>query len=109
PPLPYKGVRNGLRSLRLGLRNRRGLCFVRVPVAKQVPVRLGSIAAGDRNVELRIAPHAVLRDVEAGGLGLLLDADPPEALHRPEARERGGERERAYRGQAEQLDPDLVQ
>src|SRR5207244_8326499 len=78
PPLPHEGVRNGLRSLRLGLRNRHGLYFVRVPVAKQVPVRLGSIAAGDRNVELRIAPHAVLRDVEAGGLGLLLDADPPK-------------------------------
>src|SRR5215208_1001523 len=78
-------------------------------VAEQVAVRLRAVAAGDGDVELGVAPHAVLADVEAGRLGLLLDADPPEALHRPEARERRAEGEGADRGEPEQLHPDLVQ
>src|SRR5438105_4790305 len=80
-----------------------------MPVAEQVAVRLGAVAARDRDVELGIAPHAVLADVEAGGLRLLLDPDSPEALHRPEAPERGREGERADGGEAEQLDPELVE
>src|SRR5437870_7705747 len=80
---------------------------VRVP--EQVAVRLGAVAAGDRDVELRIAPHAVLRDVEARGLDVLLDADPPEPLHRPQGTEGRGESERADGGEAEELHPNLVQ
>src|SRR2546423_4407379 len=40
--------------------------------AEQVAVRLGPVAAGDRDVELRIAPHPVLGDVEARGLDVRL-------------------------------------
>jgi hypothetical protein len=50
----------------------------------EMTVSLGSVAARNRDVELGIAPHAVLGDVEAGGLDVLLDADPPEPLQRPE-------------------------
>src|SRR5215217_7427603 len=78
-------------------------------VAEQMAVRLRAVASGDGDVELGVAPHAVLADVEAGPLGLLLDTDPPEALHRPEAREGRAEGERADRGEPEQLHPDLVQ
>jgi outer membrane receptor for monomeric catechols len=67
---------------------------VAVPVPVQVAMRLGAVAARDRDVELGIAPHAVLGDVEALGLDGLLDADAPEPLHRPEA----GEREREGEG-----------
>src|SRR5919109_2093955 len=78
-------------------------------MADEVAVRLGAVAARDRDVELGIAPHTVLGDVEAGRLRLLLDPDPPQALKRPEAAERGGERERSDRGEAEELYPDLVE
>ena len=63
-------------------------------------------AARNRDVELGIAPHAVLGDVQAGALGLFLDADAPEALHRPEAAERGREREGSHGGQAEERQQD---
>ena len=39
-------------------------------------VALRAVAARDRDVELGVAPHAVLRDVEAGRLHLGLDPDP---------------------------------
>src|SRR6476661_7438078 len=74
-----------------------------------MPVRLGAVPARNRDVELRVAPHAVLRDVQAGGLDVFLDADPPEALERPEAAERGRERESADGQEAERLDPELVE
>jgi hypothetical protein len=47
--------------------------------------------------------------VEAGRLGLRLDADPPQALHRPERRERRAEGERADRDETERLDAELVE
>ena len=52
-------------------------------------VRLGPVATGNRNVELGVAPHAVLRDVQTGRLGLgstrmphrrfIAQSDPNEA------------------------------
>ena len=44
-----------------------------------------------------------------GRLDVLLDADAPESLHRPEASERGAEREHADRDEAERLDAELVE
>src|SRR4029079_8672037 len=61
------------------------------------------------NVELGVAPHAVLGDVQACGLDMLLHADSPEPLQRPEAAERGSEGEGADRDQAERLDAELVE
>src|SRR5207244_11824030 len=79
-------VESSLRRLRLG----HGM-----EIATDVAVAVRPVAAGDRDVELGIAPHAVLGHVQAGRLGVFLDTDAPETLHRPEARERGRERERA--------------
>src|SRR5829696_7864523 len=75
----------------------------------EVAVCLGPVPAGDRDVELGVAPHAVLRDVEARGLGLPVDTDPPHALERPERAERRAERERADGDQAQHLDAELVE
>src|SRR5262249_45160295 len=75
----------------------------------EVAVRLGAVAAGDRDVELGIAPHAVLGHVQPGRLDVLLDPDPPKALQRPETAERGGEGEGAYGDEAEGLDAELVE
>src|SRR5439155_23548383 len=75
----------------------------------EMPVRLGAVAARDGDVELGVAPHSVLGDVEAGRLDVLLDADSPEPLQRPEAAERSGEGEAADRDQTECLDSDLVE
>src|SRR6266576_3304071 len=72
-------------------------------------VRLGPIAAGNRDVELGVTPHAVFRDVETGSLRLRLDADPPEPLHHPERSERGGEGEAADRDETQRLDAELVE
>src|SRR4051794_10711279 len=72
-------------------------------------VRLGAVAARDRDVELGIAPHAVLGDVQAGRLHMPLDADAPEALERPEAAERSPEREDADGDQPERLHAELVE
>src|SRR6058998_762562 len=75
----------------------------------EMPVRLGSVAARHRDVELGIAPHAVLADVEAGGLDLRLGADADRLVEDPEHRERRAERERADGGEAERLDAELVE
>ena len=48
--------------------------------APRCAVRLGAVAARDRDVELGIAPHAVLGDVEAGRLDVLVGADPDRHL-----------------------------
>ena len=42
---------------------------------QQVAVRLGPVAAGNRDVELGVAPHPVLGHVQAGFLDLGLGAD----------------------------------
>ena len=67
----------------------------------EVTVRFGAVAARDRDVELRIAPHAVLADVEPGRLDLGLRADSYGALEDPQHGERRAERERADRDEAE--------
>src|SRR5438128_1531755 len=103
PIFPTRRVSSG--GFRLGGRR----CGVPVRVAEQVAMRLGSVAAGDRDVELGIAPHAVLGHVQTGGLDMLLDADPPQALHRPEAPERSAEGECADRAEPERLHAELVE
>src|SRR5204862_4886296 len=70
----------------------------------EMPVRLGAVAAGNGDVELGVAPHAVLGDVQAGRLDVLLDPDAPQPLQRPEAAERRGEGEAPDRGEAERRD-----
>ena len=72
-------------------------------------MRLGAVAAGHWDVELGVAPHAVLGDVEAGGLDLRLSPDPERSLHRPERGERRAEGERSHREEAERLDSELVE
>ena len=74
-----------------------------------MPVLFGAVAAGDRDVELRIAPHAVLGDVQAGRLDLRLGADPDRDLEQQQHEERRAERERADRREAERLRAELVQ
>src|SRR6266511_4018117 len=66
-------------------------------------MRFSSISARYRDVELGVAPHAVLGHVETRRLDMLLDADSPERLHRPEAAERRGECEAADRGEPDGL------
>src|SRR3569833_2138539 len=56
-------------------------------------VRLGAVAAGNRDVELGIAPHAVLVAVEAFALDRRVDADAPDLVQHPETAVRGGEDE----------------
>src|SRR5437763_11756141 len=74
----------------------------------EMAMALGPVAAGNRDVELGIAPHAVLGDVEAGRLDVRLDANPPEPVQRPERAVRGCEREAAHREEAERLHAELV-
>src|SRR5262249_53200258 len=53
-----------------------GFClWMPVELAEQVAVALGAVSPGNRDVELGIAPHAVLGHVQSGGLDVLLDAD----------------------------------
>src|SRR5690349_12618333 len=73
----------------------------RVGVPGQVAVAPGAVPAGHRDVELGVAPHAVLGDVETGGLGLLLDADSDRLLHDPERPEGRAEGPHADRDEAE--------
>jgi hypothetical protein len=73
-----------------------------------VNVRLGAVASGHGDIELRISPHPVLGHVEACGLHLRLGADPPERLQHEEDAERRQEGESADRDQAERLDSELV-
>src|SRR6266545_5771485 len=72
-------------------------------------MRFSSISARYRDVELGVAPHAVLGHVETRRLDMLLDADSPERLHRPEAAERRGECEAADRGEPDGLHAELVE
>src|SRR5690242_21841172 len=60
----------------------------------EVPVRFRPVAARNRDVELGVAPHAVLVHVEALRLDGRLDPDAPDLVQHPEAGERGAERER---------------
>src|SRR6185295_12203986 len=82
----------------------------RVSVRKaEMTVGLGPVAAGNRDVELGVAPHAVFRDVQTGRLRLGLDPDAPHSLHHPQRAEARGERERAYGDEAERLDAELME
>src|SRR4051812_46460876 len=93
-------------------RKLRGFCLrrrVAVHLPDQVAVTLGAITARNRDVELGVAPHAVLGYVEARRLHVLLDADPPQPLHRPETAERRRERERTDGEQSEHLPPELME
>src|SRR5262245_5674622 len=78
-------------------------------MTEQVAVALSPVPAGNRDVELGIAPHSVLGYVQSRRLDVLLDANPPQVLQRPEAAERGGEREYADRQQAERLNAELME
>src|SRR2546423_4481020 len=90
----------------------RGVCVsvrrVRT-VRSEVAVRLGPVPARDRDVELGIAPHAVLGDVEARGLDVILDADAPELVHHEERAEGRREREGTHGDETEGLNPYLVE
>ena len=102
PEAPSAGRRCG--------RRRAGAGAARGGETTVVAVVLRPIAAGDRDVELGVAPHAVLGDVEPGMLSTSrLRPDPDRHLHHPEDGERGGERERAHRDEAERLDAELVE
>src|SRR5450830_1097137 len=72
-------------------------------------MRFGSIAAGNRDVELGVAPHAVLVHVEALCLNLWRDPDAPDLLQRPEDGEAGAERPGTHGNQAERLHTELVE
>src|SRR5581483_4718875 len=85
-----------------------GDAAVRVTDA-EMAVRLRAVAAGHGNVELGVAPHAVLVHVEPLRLDLRLDADAPDLVHHPERRERRAEGERADRDEPERLDAELVE
>src|SRR5205085_12677875 len=105
-PTPRMLELAGLRDLCFWLANRH---YHPVRPPDQMPMRLGAVPARNRDVELGIAPHAVLGHVQAGRLDVLLDADPTEPLHRPEAPERRAERERADGSEAESLHAELVE
>ena len=72
-------------------------------------MRLRPVAARNRDVELGVAPHAVLVDVESTGLDLRLDADAHVFFRTKRIANDSGERERADRTQAERLDAELVE
>ena len=69
-------------------------CRARADVA----VGFGAVAAGDGDVELGVAPHAVFVDVEAAGFDVVFDADAEEFVHDVERAEAGGEAEGADGG-----------
>src|SRR5690348_11800160 len=81
---------------------------MRMPEA-EMPVALGAVAARDRDVELGIAPHAVLVHVEALRLDRGIDADAPHLVQGPEAAVRRAEDERADGDEAERLHAELVE
>src|SRR4051794_12578529 len=81
----------------------------RVTAEAEVSVRLRAVAARNRDVELRVAPHAVLVHVEALHLDGRLDADAPELVQDPEAAVRAPEHERADGDEPERLDAQLVE
>src|SRR4051812_14781093 len=56
-----------------------------VLVGEEMAVRLRPVAARNGDVELGVAPHAVLGHVQTGGLDLGFDPDAPELVHHPEA------------------------
>src|SRR6266567_2852854 len=72
-------------------------------------VGFGAVAAGDGDVELGVAPHAVFVDVEAACFDGFCDADAPELVHDVERSEAGGEAEDADGCEAEGLDAELVE
>src|SRR6516165_2118379 len=75
----------------------------------EMAVRFGPVTARDRDVELGVAPHAVLGHVETCRLDLRLDADAPQLLHHPQRPKRGRERESTDGYQAERLHAELVE
>src|SRR5262245_9136055 len=105
-PMPLRSGGFG-RSLDVSLGGRRGVRGL-APMRAEVRVGLGAVAARDRDVELGVAPHAVLVDVEADRLDLRLDADAPQLVHGEQRAERRAERERADGDDAERLYADLV-
>src|ERR1700704_886037 len=82
---------------------------VNMTAATNVPVALGAVAAGNRNVELGIAPHAVLVHVETLHLDFRRDADTPDLVQHPEAAERCAEGECADGDEAERLHAELME
>src|SRR3954469_22154395 len=88
------------------MRGCRGVRHVRAP---EMAVALCAVAPRNRDVELGVAPHAVLVHVEALRLDGRLDADPPDLVEDEEAAERGPEGEGADGHEAERLDPELVE
>src|SRR4051794_41569511 len=86
----------------------RGDVTARVP-AGEMAVRFGAVAARNRDVELGIAPHAVLGDVEPERLRVLLDPDAPDLVHPVEEAEADGEDPDADDGDAERLHAELVE
>src|SRR5437868_6458560 len=99
-------------SCRHLLRDRHGLrrrCVRMTTERAEVAVRLGAVAPRHRDVELGIAPHAVLVHVEALRLDLRLDPDAPDLVQRPEAAVRTREDERADGDQAQALHAELLE
>src|SRR3954451_15121573 len=86
-----------------------GMRCVGVPAETEMAVRLRPISAGNRDVELGVAPHAVLVDVEALRLDDRLDADAPDLVEHPQSAERRTERKAADGDQAEALHAELVE
>src|SRR5438067_6640107 len=80
-----------------------------VPAEAEVAVGLGAVAARNRDVELGVAPHAVLVDVESLRFDARLDADPPDLVKDEEAPERAAEGECTDGDEAERLDAELVE
>ena len=77
--------------------------------ADQMSVRLGAVATGNRDVELGVAPHAVLGHVQARLFHLRLGADADRDLEEVQDGERHREREGADGREAESLNTELVQ
>src|ERR1700674_5706352 len=82
--------------------------YVLVPGA-EMAVTLGAVAAGNRDVELGIAPHTVLVHVETLRLDFGRDPDAPDLVQHPETAERRSERERADGDEAERLHAELME
>ena len=72
-------------------------------------VVLGAVAAGHRDVELGVAPHAVLRHVEPAASTSGSVRIPNVTFISQRIDERGAERERADGDQPERLDAELVE
>ena len=108
PPAPQ------LRNLLPGRLRERLSCHRRrvsvLAVGAEVRMRLRPVAAGNRDVELGVAPHAVLGDVEAGRLRLLARRGSPRSSSSRRAPPNDAVKvKRADGGEAERLDAELVE